>query len=63
MANYKSMYRYELAEAAGVSVRTLRKWMFNNAQQLKDLGYNISDGILCPGVVKFMCEKYVIILD
>ena len=63
MTNYKSMYKYELANAAGVSMKTFRKWMANDTKELMKFGYKRTDGMLCPGAVKYLCEKYVITID
>lgn len=62
-ANYKAMYKYELARAAGVGMKTFRRWLNESFEELNKFGYKHSDSILCPGAVKFMCEKYVIVLE
>lgn len=63
MANYKAMYKYELARSAGVGMKTFRRWLNENFEELTKFGYKPSDNMLCPGAVKFMCEKYVIVLE
>ena len=63
MASYKAMYKYELARAAGVGMKTLRRWLNENLEDLSKFGYKPSDSMLCPGAVKFMCEKYVIFIE
>ncbi|HOG36776.1 MAG TPA: hypothetical protein PK984_04465 [Paludibacteraceae bacterium] len=60
---YKAMYKNELARAAGVSMKTFRKWLFENHAELVKFGYKKTDSMLSPGSVKFLCEKYVIILE
>ena len=40
---YKSMYKYELAAAAGVSPSTLRNWLINYRQ-----AESLSSVIPCP---------------
>ena len=60
---YKAMYKYELADAAGVSIKTFREWIRNDVADLKKYGYTISDKLLSPGAVKFLCEKYCIVLE
>ncbi len=60
---YHAMYSYELADAAGVSRPTFRKWLIAEKDELNKMGYNISMRIMPPQVVRYLCEKYVIILD
>ncbi|MDR2824793.1 MAG: hypothetical protein LBB41_06315 [Prevotellaceae bacterium] len=61
--NYKAMLRTELAQKAGVSLRTFSRWIEREMPSIKDLGYQERDKFLPPSIVKFLCEKYVIILD
>lgn len=63
MANYKAMYKFELADAAGVSMSTFRKWLKRSEKNLLEFECMDSDNILPPGAVKFLCEKYGIVLD
>lgn len=56
----KAMYRYELANAVGVSERTLRVWLKNDKKKLQQLGVTDKNRLLTPAAVKFICEKYVI---
>lgn len=58
--NNKAMYKCELARLAGVSLRTLSKWLKDNEQELYKLGYKKNDHILTPKIVKFLKDKYVI---
>lgn len=60
---YHAMYSYELADAAGVNRKTFRKWLKCEKEELAKLGYNINMRIMPPQVVRYLCEKYVIILD
>lgn len=39
MEYYKSMYKYELADAAGVSMFTFRRWLEACEEDLIRLGY------------------------
>ena len=57
---YKAMYKCELARAAGVSTKTMRRWCRENHAQLLPFGYHPSDKLLSPGAVQYLCEKYVI---
>ncbi len=56
----KSMTRKELAQLAGVSERTLRRWLHSNHNQLIAAGYQASQRKLPPRVVKYLMEFYVI---
>ena len=60
---YKSMLRFELAEKADVSSKTFRRWLVREMDFIVPLGYVENDKYLPPSVVKFLCEKYVIILE
>ena len=57
---YKSMYKSELAEAAGVSMSTFKRWLKTDKQQLKAMGCLPRSKLLNPAAVKYLCEKYVI---
>ena len=58
MEYYKSMYKYELADAAGVSMFTFRRWLEACEEDVIRLGYKKTQKFLTPIVVKFLCEKY-----
>ncbi len=60
MTIYRSMYKYELAAAAGVSRTTFRRWLLADREQLEHLGCSLNCHLLNPASVKFLCEKYVI---
>ena len=55
---YKAMYKQELARAAGVTLQVLRKWLKDDNIELPK-----KYKMLPPHIVKFLCEKYVIILE
>lgn len=57
---YKSMYKYELADAAGVSPRTFTRWLNMHAVQLRKLGVTQNAHLLPPSAVKYLCETFVI---
>lgn len=57
------MYKCELARAAGVSERTLRRWMARHGRELQRLGAGRHAQLLPPGAVRFLCEMYVIDLE
>ena len=57
-ATIRSMTRKELAQLAGVSERTLRRWLHSNHNQLIAAGYQASQRKLPPRVVKYLMEFY-----
>lgn len=59
----KAMTKSELADAAGISLDTLRKWCAPYQQQLDAMGLKRNDRVLPPRVVKFLADKYCIDLD
>ena len=58
--NYKSMYKNELADAAGVSRSTFYRWLRNDQQVLLSMGVASTCHLLPPHVVRYICEKYCI---
>ena len=54
----KSVYKYELAEAAGVSSRTFRRWLSSNRDALASFGVNATTKILPPRAVEWICRQY-----
>ncbi|MBR0296397.1 MAG: hypothetical protein IJQ95_03270 [Paludibacteraceae bacterium] len=56
----KSMYKSELATAAGVSLSTFRRWLQSDRKELALLGVGPKTKMLPPSAVKYLCEKYVI---
>ena len=50
----QAMYKYELARAAGVSSSTLRCWLCECSEKLKDLGYSKRQKLPNPAIVKFL---------
>ena len=57
---YKAMYKYELADAAGVSTRTFTRWLNMHTAQLHKLGVTKNMHLLPPSAVKYLCETFVI---
>ncbi|MBQ3633708.1 MAG: hypothetical protein IJQ06_06930 [Paludibacteraceae bacterium] len=55
---YKSMYKYELANAAGVSSQTFRRWLITDRAALKAMGVTLRQKQLPPKAVRYLCEKY-----
>ena len=60
--SYKAMYKYELADAAGVSPKTFSRWLKHprHAQALRDLNVPPRTRLLPPGAVRYICETFVI---
>lgn len=59
-SQYKSMFRYELAAAAGVSMKTFSRWLKSDSEYLRTIGVDTKVKLLPPIAVKYICEKYVI---
>ena len=57
----KSMTKFELAQTAGVSPATFRRWLKTDKAFLDANGIAPRTKILPPIVVKYLCEKYCII--
>lgn len=57
---YRAMYKSELAEAAGVSRSTFRRWLQSDQKKLAELGIARHAKLLSPAAIKYLCEKYVI---
>ncbi|NCC99485.1 MAG: hypothetical protein EOL95_07275 [Bacteroidia bacterium] len=60
IVTYKSMFKYQLANAAGVDVRTLNRWLKTDKEEINKLMGTISTRLLPPSVVEYICTKYVI---
>lgn len=56
----KAMSKFELAEAAGVSRETFRRWLRNDKAFFEANNISSNAKILPPKVVKYLCEKYCI---
>lgn len=54
----KAMGRAQLAQLAGVSERTLRRWLHISHDDLKAVGYRPSQRLLPPRVVRYMMDFY-----
>ena len=57
-ASIRAMTRQELAQLAGVSERTLRRWIQRSHQQLIASGYQPSQRKLTPRVVRLLMDFY-----
>ena len=56
----KCLYKCEVAERAGVSVRTLTRWMKRHYDHLVTLGYRPQDKYLQPRVLQWLATEYCI---
>lgn len=56
----KSMSKSELAQAAGISLSTLARWMKPYRQELEALGMRPGMRVLPPRVVKYLSDLYCI---
>ncbi|MBP5393249.1 MAG: hypothetical protein J6Y59_05485 [Bacteroidaceae bacterium] len=52
------MYKNELAEAAGVSRDTLRRWFSQNSDKLARFGVKPRSQLLPPKAVSWVCQQY-----
>lgn len=60
---YRAMYKYRLAEKAGVSLRTFTRWLESDRAYFLEQGISPSARLLPPHAVRYLCEKYDIDLD
>ena len=54
----KSYYKYELADAAGVSTRTFGRWLRQQSEQLSQWGVTPKTQLLPPVAVQWICKAY-----
>ena len=54
----KSMTKSELAQAAGVSMKTLQRWLSRHSDELAILGVRPRDKLLPPVAVRYIAEQY-----
>ena len=54
----KSMSKAQLAEAAGVNMRTIQMWLSRHKDELVVLGVRPRDKLLPPVAVKYIAEQY-----
>ena len=54
------MLKRELADAAGVSMRTLHRWCQPYRQELIKMGVKPNDKLLSPKVARFLADKLCI---
>ena len=54
----KSAYKYELADAAGVSQSTFYRWLARNRSELEKFGVKPKTKLLPPNAVNWICQQY-----
>ena len=59
----KPLYTYELANLAGVSKRTLQRWMLRHRPALLELGYRPHDKYIAPRALAYLCREFCIEID
>ena len=59
----KAMTRQQLADCAGVSVKTLSKWCKPFLHELYELGLRPGMIVLPPKIVMWICDKFCIDID
>lgn len=52
------MLKSELAQAAGVSTRTLKRWLKNHEKNLQEMGIKPTAKLLPPVGVAYICKHY-----
>ena len=53
-----AMTKAQLAMAAGVSVKTLQRWLSRHSEELAMLGVRPRDKLLPPVAVKYVAEQF-----
>lgn len=54
----KSSTRKELAQAAGVSVKTINRWLASVEKELRERGYTKCTRVLNPSITQFVCNHF-----
>ena len=54
----KAMYKSELAERAGVSMRTFSRYIASRRQTLQDMGVSPHTQLLPPNAVQYISNDY-----
>jgi hypothetical protein len=56
----KAMTKQQLADCAGVSLRTLHRWCLPYREELEQMGWKPKQKLLRPNIVKFLSDKFCI---
>lgn len=59
----KSYYKSEIAQLAGVSKRTLQRWMAAHRDELLKRGFNVHAKFVAPRALQYIAEEYCIELE
>lgn len=59
----KSYYKSEIAQLAGVSMRTFQRWMAAHRTELLERGFSIHAKFVAPRALKYIAEEYCIDLE
>ena len=54
----KCFYKNEIADMAGVSPRTFRRWLKSHRDTLASLGCHPNDKFLSPRALEYVCREY-----
>ena len=54
----KSYFKYELARAAGVSMRTFSRWLSQNTLLLAELGVMPTTKLIPARAAQWICSRY-----
>lgn len=54
----KSYYKSEIAQLAGVSKRTLQRWMAAHRDELLQRGFNVHGKLVCPQALHYIAQEY-----
>ena len=63
IAFMKAMSKQRLAGYAGVSVKTLMSWCKPYMQELEQMGLKPRAKILPPHIIKYIADKFTIIIE
>ncbi len=53
----RAKMKFEIAQAAGMSLRTFARWTNEHREQLRALGVKPNQRLLPPKAVVFVCEE------
>lgn len=59
----KCYYKSEIADMAGVSTRTLQRWLQRHRDKLASFGCRPRDKFLNPRALEWLCQEYCITLE